>query len=65
MAAQFDMQLEHIDVKTAFLHGDLEETILMQQPCDFEVQSKENWVCRLKKSLYGLKQSPKQWYLRG
>jgi hypothetical protein len=51
-----------MDVKAAFLHGDLEEEIYMEQPEVFQVKGKENFVCRLKKSLYGLKQAPRQWY---
>ena len=53
-----------MDVKTAFLHGDLEEDIYMLQPEGFIETGKGNLVCRLKKSLYGLKQSPRQWYKR-
>lgn len=64
MVAQFDMELEQMDVKTAFLHGDLKELIYMVQPEGFKEVGKEDHVCRLKKSLYGLKQSPRQWYLR-
>ncbi|GKB28461.1 retrotransposon protein, putative, ty1-copia subclass [Tanacetum coccineum] len=55
--------LEQLDVKTAFLHGNLEETIYMRQPPDFE-EGTGNKVCLLKKSLYGLKQSLRQWYKR-
>ena len=57
-----DMELEQLDVKTAFLHGDLEEEIYMQQPEGFKEPGKEDYVCLLKRSLYGLKQSLRQWY---
>ncbi|GJR57614.1 putative polyprotein [Tanacetum coccineum] len=57
-----NLELEQLDVKTAFLHGDLEEEIYMSQPD--VVQGKEDYVCKLHKSLYGLKQSPRQWYKR-
>ncbi|GKA27622.1 retrotransposon protein, putative, ty1-copia subclass [Tanacetum coccineum] len=56
-----DYELEQLDVKTAFLHGNLEEVIYMKQPPGYEQGNK---VCLLKKSLYGLKQSPRQWYRR-
>ena len=52
------LNLEHLDVKTTFIHGDLEEEIYMQQPQGYEIKGKDNLVCRLKKSLYGLKQAP-------
>ena len=51
-----------MDVKTTFLHGDPEEEIYMQQLDGFVVKGKEHLVCRLKRSLYGLKQSPRMWY---
>jgi hypothetical protein len=51
--------LEQLDVKTTFLHGDLEEDIYMQQPQGYEVKGKDNLVFRLKNSLYGLKHSSK------
>ena len=53
--AAFDFEVEHMDVKTAFLHGDLEEEIYMKQPESFVVKGKKELVCKLKKSLYGLK----------
>eukprot|EP00253_Pinus_taeda_P025266 PITA_25266 len=51
-----------MDVKTTFLHGDLGEEIYMKQPEGFAVKGKKELVCKLKKSLYGLKQSPRMWY---
>ncbi|KAE8695306.1 hypothetical protein F3Y22_tig00110721pilonHSYRG00071 [Hibiscus syriacus] len=57
-----NLHLEQLDVKTAFLHGDLEEEIYMMQLEGFIEAGKKNLVCRLKKSLYGLKQAPRQWY---
>ncbi|KAG8481484.1 hypothetical protein CXB51_026330 [Gossypium anomalum] len=57
--AMHDLELEQLDVKTAFLHGELEEDIYMQQPEGFTVSEKEDYVCLLKKSLYDLKQSPR------
>jgi transposase InsO family protein len=56
--------LHQMDVKTAFLHGDLDVPIYMEQPEGFVEAGKEHLVCRLKKSLYGLKQSGRQWYQR-
>eukprot|EP00253_Pinus_taeda_P009355 PITA_09355 len=53
---------EQMDVKTTFLHGDLEEEIYMKQPEGFAAKGKKELVCKLKKSLYGLKQSPRMWY---
>ncbi|KAL5715795.1 hypothetical protein ACHQM5_017567 [Ranunculus cassubicifolius] len=64
LVAQYDLELEQLDVKTAFLHGNLEEDIYMSQPDGYTVAGKERYVCKLKKSLYGLKQSPRQWYKR-
>ena len=61
VAAQRDWELEQLDVKTAFLHGDLKETIYMDQPEGFMMHGSEDKVCLLKKSLYGLKQASRQW----
>ena len=62
--ALFDFALEQLDVKTAFLHGELEEEIYLKQPKEFVVPYQENLVCRLKKPSYGLNQALRQWYKR-
>ena len=62
IAAAMDYEIHQMDVKTAFLNGDLEEEIYMDQLEGFKVKGKENMVCKLLKSLYGLKQSPCSWY---
>jgi len=54
MVAQFDLELEQIDVKTAFLYGKLEERIYMKQPESYIQEGKETKVCLLNKSIYGL-----------
>lgn len=62
LAATLDLEVEQMDVKIAFLHSNLEEEIYMEQSEGFEVKGKEDYVCKLKKSLYSLKQAPSQWY---
>ncbi|KAL4271878.1 hypothetical protein GQ457_13G029750 [Hibiscus cannabinus] len=64
LVAQLNLELAQLDVKTAFLHGDLEEEIYMTQPEGYKDAGGKKWVCKLNKSLYGLKQSPRQWYKR-
>ena len=63
MVASQDMELHQLDIKTAFLNGELEETIYMQQPRGYE-EGSTNTVCLLKKSLYGLRQAPRAWHTR-
>ena len=64
LVAYFDMELEQMDVKTAFLHGELEEIVYMVQPEGFTQHGQEHLICKLKKSLYWLKRSSSQWYKR-
>jgi hypothetical protein len=64
LGAALDLEIHQMDVQTAFLNGELEEDIYMSQPHGFEEKDFEHLVCKLKKSLYGLKQSPRAWYQR-
>jgi hypothetical protein len=64
LVAHYDLELHQMDVKTAFLNGDLEENVYMAQPKGFVMERKERLGCRLKKSIYGLKQASRQWYLK-
>jgi Reverse transcriptase (RNA-dependent DNA polymerase) len=65
LAATLDWDLQQFDVKTAFLHGVLpaDEVMFMEQPSGFEVPGKEDWVMRLMKSIYGMKQASRIWNL--
>ena len=58
------LKLHQMDFITAFLNGDLEELIYMEQLEGFEQGDPQKFVCLLLKSMYGLKQSPRQWYAR-
>ena len=64
LVVEYDIELEQMDVKIAFLHGRLKEKIYMKQLDGFIKISQENKVCLLQRSLYRLKQSPRRWYLR-
>ena len=58
MVAIRSRSLYQLDIKNAFLHGDLTEEVYMEQPPEFIAQGESGLVCRLRHSLYGLKQSP-------
>jgi hypothetical protein len=59
-----NFKVYQMDVKSAFLNGDLEEEVYMEQPEGFLLTDNPNFVCKLKKALYGLKQAPRAWYSR-
>lgn len=61
LSAQHELELHHVDVATAFLNGTLEEEVYLKQPKGYEQPGDENKVCKLKRSIYGLKQSPRCW----
>ncbi|GJS52913.1 retrovirus-related pol polyprotein from transposon TNT 1-94 [Tanacetum coccineum] len=61
-AANKNMTIYQMDVKTAFLNGELREVVYVSQPEGFAYQDKPNHVYKLKKALYGLKQAPRAWY---
>jgi hypothetical protein len=64
LVAHYDLELHQMDVKTAFLNEDLLKNIYMAQPKGFVVKGKEHMRCHLRKSIYGLKQVSRQWYLK-
>ena len=55
LVAHFDLELHHMDVKTSFLNGNIDETIYMVQPENFVSGNPMSMVCKLLKSIYGLK----------
>lgn len=61
VAVKYDYDIDHLDVVTAFLNGDLEEDIYMEQPEEFIKRGSEGKVCKLKKAMYGLKQRAHAW----
>lgn len=64
LVAHHDWELHQMDVRSAYLNGDLEEELYMRQPTGFVVPGTEGMVCRLNKSLYGLKQAGRTWNKR-
>jgi len=63
LITHFDFELHQMDVKTIFLNGHLEEKVYMKQPEGFSSSDNEHLVCKLNKSIYGLNQVSRQWYL--
>ena len=62
LAASREWKVWQLDVKNAFLYGELDREIYMEQPQGFERNAHPRYVCKLKKALYGLKQAPRAWY---
>ena len=64
IAAHYDYEIWQMNVKTTFLNGNLEEEIYMMQPEGFIAKNQERMVCKLKRSIYGLKQASRSWNIR-
>ena len=64
LASVLGWKLHQMDVKTAFLNGEIAEEVYIEQPDGFVIHGKDSHVCKLKKALYGLKQAPGAWYAK-
>jgi hypothetical protein len=64
MAANIGWQVHHLDVKTAFLNGELEKEVYVAQPEGYVQKGKERMVLKLSKALYGLRQAPRAWNIK-
>ena len=64
IATHFDYEIWQMDIKTVFLNGSLDECIYMMQPDNFVAKSQKHMLCKLKKSIYGLKQASRSWNTR-
>ncbi|POM58513.1 LOW QUALITY PROTEIN: Integrase catalytic core protein [Phytophthora palmivora] len=62
LAAIWDYEVDQMDITTAFLNGDIDVEVYMEQPEGYAIEGKKTWVCLLQKSLYGLKQAPRVWF---
>ena len=61
LPAKHDLKLHRLEITTAFLNGQFKEAIYMKQPEGFEIKVKDDLVCKVKRSIYGLKQSSRCW----
>ena len=61
LAAAKDWRVHHLDIKSAFLNGELMKTVFIRQPLSFAVKGAEHRMLRLCKALYGLRQAPRAW----
>ena len=62
LTATYNWDFHHLDIKNAFLHGDLQEEVYIEQPPGFVAQGEIGRVCRLRKPLHGFKHSPRAWF---
>jgi hypothetical protein len=63
-ACSKNIKMYQMDIKASFLNGELEEEVYIEQPEGFQLSENADYVCKLKKALYGIKQAPKAWYYR-
>jgi hypothetical protein len=63
-ACSQNVKVYQMDIRLAFLNGELEEEVYIEQPEGFQLSESTDYACKLKKSLYGLKQAPRAWYSR-
>eukprot|EP00253_Pinus_taeda_P005968 PITA_05968 len=64
LSAQLGWNIHQMDVRTAFLNGQIEEEVYIEKPEGFDTFDHESHVCRLKRALYGLEQAPRAWYTK-
>ena len=64
IVSYLDLELHQMDVNTTFINEELNEEVYMEQPVDFLVKGQEKKVCKFKRSINGLKQYSRQWYVR-
>jgi hypothetical protein len=63
-ACSKNVNVYHMDIKSTFLNGELEEEVYIEQPEGFKLSENADYVCKLKKALYGVKMTPRAWYSR-
>jgi hypothetical protein len=63
-ACSKNIKVYQMDIKSDFMNGELEEEVYIEQTEGFQLLEKVDYVCKLKKTLYGLKQTPRAWYSR-